>query len=406
MPDRFKTNTMNNKLYSPKIMLLFAVLALFSCDDDDETPGLRTKISYDLLTPETPYSSLFVDATGNTTVDLAEGNTRHKMFQAINYYASSSIAANAQIDAAKLKNMFSNTGNPFTNISTSSVSVVGADLNASGVQLKNVVASSKPAAEAEAARTRIEDLFNQIAAASTSISTPASKGVAGKLGSYLVDAKGIEITQIIQKSLIGALQLDYISNVLMDEGLDADNRTLVSDKNYTALEHNWDVAYGLLTLNQVYAQGWTVDAKNPAVIEFAGGSYIWEYNRANFSKIHPAFLKGRAAIVNNDKAELQAQATLIRTEFEKAIAGAALGYLKKWKDETGTGTTADATRAHAIGEGAGFIYSLRFATMHNADATFSDNILTGLLGSTNGFWDLDATKINTASDAIKAKFNL
>ena len=185
----------------------------------------------------------------------------------------------------------------------------------------------------------------------------------------------------------------------MDQGLNADNYNEVGDNNYTALEHNWDEAYGLLTLNQIYLQGATDAARNS--VEFAAGSYIWEYNKANYAKIFPAFLKGRTAIVNNDKAELQAQATFIRTEFENAIAAAALGYLDKWK----TGTT-DAARAHAIGEGLGFVYSLRFATIHGADAAFSDKIWNDLVGSENGFWDLTTAKINAASDAIKAKFNI
>jgi hypothetical protein len=374
-------------------------ISLVACDDDDTKPNLRTAIDYNVLTAETPYSQLFVDASGNSTVDLADGNDRHKMFQAINYFSSSAISANAHIDAPVLKNMFSNIGSPFTDISTATVTVVGADLNASDVQLRNVVASSRPSAEAEAARVRIEEYFDAIEEASHSVTNTASQGVAGKLETYLVDEKGIEINQIIQKSLIGAFQLDYISNVLMDQGLNADNYNEVGGHNYTALEHNWDEAYGLLTLNQIYLQGATDAARNS--VEFAGGSYIWEYNKANYAKIFPAFLKGRTAIVNNDKAELQKQATFIRTEFENAIAGAALGYLDKWK----TGAT-DAARAHAMGEGLGFVYSLRFATLHGADAAFSDKLWNDLVGSENGFWDLTTTKINAASDAIKAKFNI
>jgi hypothetical protein len=340
-----------------------------------------------------------VDANGQSTVDLFEGNTRLKMFQALNYYATSSVSANAKIDAGKLKNMFANSSGPFSDIATSTISVSGSELNNAGFQLKNVTASSKSSVEAEAVKTKIESLFDEIAVASNSITSTASKGNAGKLGSYLVDAKGIELAQIIQKSLIGSLQLDYIGNVLLNEGVNADNHKLVGDKNYTALEHNWDVAYGMLTLNPIYLHGATNDVRN--TIEFAAGSYIWEYNKAQFANIYPAYLKGRIAIVNNDKTELQKQTTFIRTEFEKTIASAALGYLDKWK----SGTT-DATRAHAIGEGAGFIYSLRFATLHNADAAFSDGILNNLLGSANGFWDLDVSRINAASDAIKAKFNL
>jgi FlaG/FlaF family flagellin (archaellin) len=384
--------------YSGKILTVLVVVSLASCNED-EVSHLRPSIDYSAATPETPYSELFVDTNGSTTVDLTEGNARHKMFQALNYYSTSSVSAKTHIDAAKLKSMFSNSGNPFSDISTSTISVVGAELNSSDVQLKDVVASSKSAGEADAVRAKFESLFDQIDAASNSVNATASKGVAGKLGNYLVDAKGIETAQVIQKSLIGALQLDYIGNILLDKGLSADNHKVVGDNNYTQLEHNWDEAYGLLTLNPIYLAGSTNDVRGTT--EFGAGSYIWEYNKANFSKIYPAFLKGRVAIVNNDNAEYQSQALFIRTEFEKAIAAAALGYLEKWK----TGAD-DAARAHAIGEGLGFIYSLRFATIHGGDAAFSDAILTSLIESPDGFWDLTVTKVNTAADAIRAKFEL
>jgi hypothetical protein len=387
------------KAYISLIFIVALFIVFTSCKDNDVKPNLRDKIDYSALTSATPYPQLFVDATGNTTVDLADGNQRLKMFQALNYYSSSSITANAHIDAARLRSMFANTGSPFTDISTSTISVVGTELNASAVQIRNVTASSLPAAEADVVRAKIESYFDLIDVASKSVNSTAVLGQAGKLGTYLVDAKGIEYTQIIQKSLIGALQFDYICNVLLKDGLNAENHATMSDENYTELEHNWDVAYGLLTLNPVYLQGATDANRN--TVEFALGSYIWEYDKSNYSKIYPAFLRGRAAIVNNDQAEYQTQAIFIRTEIEKTIAMAALGYLDKWKT-----STTDAARAHAMGEGLGFVYSLRFATMHGADATFSDNILDGLIGSTNGFWDLTATKINSASDAIKAKFGL
>lgn len=388
-------------MFKPKFFFFIVLLIPFSCSEDEVTRGFRPKLNYSLLTNETPYTELFVDANDETTVNLQEGNTLHKMFQAINYYSTSSVSANTHIDAAKLNLMFVNAGDRFTDISTSTISVVGADLNSSLHQLKSVVASSHSVEDAEVVRNRFESLFSQIDVASNSINSTALSGSAGKLGSYLVDEKGIEIAQVIQKSLIGALQLDYIGNVLFTDGLNANNTELVEGENYTQLEHNWDIAYGLLTLNPIYLEGWTSDTKSSTIFEFAAGSYIWEYNKANYANIYPAFLKGRAAIVNNDKAELKKQATFIRTEFEKTIANAAIGYLEKWK----TGGT-DAARAHAIGEGLGFIYSLRFATLHGADDEFSEAILTGLINSPNGFWDLTVNKINTAEDAIKAKFNL
>ncbi len=396
---------MSKHLYAPKILVLALSIVFFACNDDNEKPSLRTSIDYNTLTSETVYSQAFVDASGGSTVDLTEGNQRHKMFQGLHYYSSSSTSANTQIDATKLKNMFSNIASPFSDVATSTISITGAELNSSAVQLRNVVASSKTSTEAETVRVKFETWFDEIAVASASVNSTATQGQAGKLGTYLVDAKGIEIIQVIQKGLIGALQLDYIGNVLLNDGLNAENYKVSGDKNYTELEHNWDVAYGLLTLNPIYLQGATDANRN--TIEFGAGAYLWEYNKAGYPKIYPAFLKGRAAIVNNDQSELQAQATIIRTEIEKAIASSAIRYLEKWKTAVANGNnSADAVRAHAIGEGVGFIYSLRFATINNADAAFSDTILSGLIGSANGFWDLDAAKINTASQTIKTKFGL
>lgn len=383
----------------PQILLIMALLAFSSCEDDNEKPSLRTKIDYSTLSTATPYTAAFVDANGNSTVDVSAGNARLQMFQALNYHSTSSVAAGTPIESTVLQNMFSNSGNPFYDISTTTLSISGDELNSSGVQLRNAVASSLPAGEAEAVRTKIEGYFSEIETASQSVGNTASQGVAGKLGNYLVDEKGIEIAQVIQKSLIGALQLDYIGNVLLDEGLNAENFQTAGDNNYTQREHNWDEAYGLLTLNPIYLEGSTDAAKGTT--EFGAGSYLWEYNKANYAEIYPAFLKGRAAIVNNDNEVLQEQAAFIRTEMEKAIASAALGYLDKWK----TGQS-EAARAHAIGEGLGFIYSMRFAEMHGADAAFSDAVLADLIDSENGFWDLDAAKINAATEAIKEKFNL
>jgi hypothetical protein len=373
------------------IILLVAVLT--SCNTEDTaTPQLRTSIDYAALTPATSYRSLFVDNSGATTVDFSNGNNRYKMFQALNTYISSAISGNRQIDATVLKNMYANTGNAFAD---------STKLNTSGVQLRSITASSWAATEAEKVRAFIESNFTAVAEASKSVTTVAAKGKAGKLGTYLVDEKGIEPIQIIQKSLIGALQYDYIGNVLLTKGLDADNSTLVTGKNYTQLEQNWDEAYGLLTLNPIFLNGSTDDKRGTT--EFALGSYIWEYNKSAYAQIYPAFLKGRAAIVNNDKAELKKQADLIKAAMEKAIAASAMGYLGPKYVAAQT----DAARAHAIGEGLGFIYSLRFATINGADATFSDNILKALIyDAPNGFWDLTPSKLSAASDAIKAKFKL
>ncbi|GAB3320977.1 DUF4856 domain-containing protein [Larkinella ripae] len=374
----------------------FLVASLTACNDaDDDTTfippsNLRSAIDYTKLSDTTSYANYFKDNDGNKTVDLAPGSTQLLMFRAINTYNGTAVGTGATLDSTVLKNMFANTNNAFSD----------AALNTSGVNLRSIFASSLPAADAEKERKTLEAGFPAIATASKSVSATAGEGKAGKLGTYLVDAKGIEWGQIIQKSMIGGLQLDYISNVLLsDAKLALDNSKVVSGKKYTELEHSWDQIFGLLTANPVYGGKATATSSGESFL----GSYLWEYNKEDFPKIHMALLKGRAAIVNNDATTLKAQAAILRPAMEKAVAGAALGYLGKWK----TNATNDAARAHAIGEGLGFIYSLRYAKLNGGTAAFSDGLLANLVYTApNGFWGLTNTKIDAADTAIRTQFKI
>ncbi|MBN3582501.1 DUF4856 domain-containing protein [Algoriphagus aestuarii] len=389
---------MKNLNFSKIILGTAALFATVACNSDEENPNLRLKMEYSAVSTSKGYSEQFVDVDGNTTVHKEEGTLGLEMFKALNYYITNSVSSGVQIDASLASSIASNSGTGF-------LELTGSDFNLSALtnadfSLMDRVASSRSSAETEAAKTNLELLFARLEEASKSLNVTAEINQAGKLGNYLLDEQGIELAQVLQKSLIGAFQLDYIGNVLLTSGLSADNNSLVSAENYTALEHNWDIAYGMLTQKEIYLEGYT-DSQKGEVTEFGLGAYLWEYNKAGYPLIYPAFLKGRVAIINNDFAEVEKQAKIIREEMEKALANAALGYLGKWR----TGTSDD-KRAHAIAEGIGFIYSLRYATTFNADAAFSDLILLNLVGSANGFWDLDASKISEAESAIKAKFNI
>jgi hypothetical protein len=377
-----------------QLSLTIIAFTIVSCQKDNENSiQLRTKIDANNITNSTNYTSTFVDASSNTTVDFSSGNAKLEMFKGLNNYMNLNRSQGISADVSK--NLYANLGNPFIVDFTTSF----ASLNAANFSLKAVTASSLSLSDANLVKQKIESDLTANATLGNSFLVTASNGVAGKLGIYAVDAKGIEVAQVIQKGLIGAFQIDYINNVLLSAGLNADNTKLVSGKNYTQLEQNWDQAYAILTTNPIYLAGST-DAVR-ATSEFGLGAYVWEFNKTNYNNIYLAFLKGRAAIVNNDKVELEKQALFIRTQFEVAAVNSALGYLVKW----GTSTT-DATRAHAIAEGLGFIYSLRFCKTNTVDAKFSDDILAALVGSANGFWDLTPAKINAASATIKTKFKI
>ncbi|GAB3164406.1 DUF4856 domain-containing protein [Telluribacter humicola] len=374
------------------LVLALSVMGVTACNNEVEPKeNLRSSIDYTKLTATTPYSSLFVDQNGASTVDLTAGNARINMFRAWDAYAKTVTAAGATtpLDATVLKNMYANSGNPFTGDY--------ANLNSTGLQLRSVTAVS--AADPEKDRKLIDESMVMLANTSKSVTAVAEAGKAGKLGNYLVDAQGIEWGQVIAKSLIGAYQLDYIGNVLLNEGLKADNYTLVAGKPYTQLEHNWDEAYANFTLKPVYAGDATATSNGG---ETFLGAYVWEYNKEGYPKMHQAFLKGRAAIVNNDVTTYQEQARIIRTELEKAIANAAIGYLKKTRENA----TDPARRAHAYSEGLGFIYSLRYAKVAGADAAFSDAILNSLAYTTDGMWKVKNDQIEQAIKTISTKFGI
>lgn len=375
------------------VALLALAFGFTSCDknDTESAPALRAKMDASTLTASSKYTESFKDASGQSTVELTSSNQRLDMFSELNsYMALVAVAAPATpstLDVAKLRGYYANTGGYFT----------GTGLNASGLTLRTSTAASFPATNAETVRTYVDTKLTQLATASQSVNNVATPGSAGRLGRYLVDGNGIEVNQVIQKALIGALLLDQIDNVLLtDNALKANNSKVVDGKAYSELEHNWDLAYGYLTSNAIM----TTDINLTPRERFLA-SYLNEKNPTASPGVYMAFLKGRAAIVNNDAAGVKAQADIIRTELEKTIALAAVSYLTNWK----AASTLD-VKAHALGEGLGFVYSLRFCTKYGADAAFSDNLLSGLTAGTNGTWSLTNAQADVAINAIKAKFNI
>lgn len=382
------------------LLALAVVTVLSACKKSEDEPAPADPYSDN----STSYETAFKNAAGESTVDRKDGRLRFLMLKSLDSTAKLPNANSVAITSTLLSNMFNNTGSPFGN----------SGLNTATVSLKDATAKStnNPAE----VRATIEDYFVNIADASATAvdnmtndavnKDTARVGVAGRLyvpgatTKYLVDEKGLEYAQVISKSLIGALQLDYICNVLLSDNslTNADNTTLINSK-YTALQHRWDEAYGLLTTKDRYAQDATTASSGG---ESFLGSYVWEYNKTAYPLIHVAFLKGRKAAVDGDRDAAKVQAQYIRRELEKSIAMAAIGYMVKYRNGTN-----NAQRAHAIGEGLGFIYSTRFCKFHGADAAFSDNVMDDLIfDSANGFWSLSPSKADAAISSLSAKFGL
>ncbi|MBD2721986.1 DUF4856 domain-containing protein [Hymenobacter armeniacus] len=384
-----------NRIAAPALVLVG--LGLVSCSKDEVTPAapaLRAKMDYATLTGTTPYTTTFKDDKGAATVDLGTSAQRLDMFTELNnYMATVAVAAPATpatLDAAKLRNLYTGANAPFVSAALNTAA-------AAGVQLRDKTAASFPDANATTVRTYIDTKLVELATASQSVNQVATPGNAGRLGRYLVDGRGFEVNQIIQKALLGALLLDQINNVLLSSSsLAANNSKVVDTKLYSEREHNWDLAYGYLTSNATMLTDYNITPRE----RFLAG-YLNEKNGSASPGVYLAFLKGRAAIVNNDDATLKAQADIIRTELEKTLAKSAVSYLASWKS-----AAALDVKAHALGEGLGFIYALRFCTKAGADAAWTDSVLNGLTSGSQGAWSLTNAQADAAITAINTKFSL
>ncbi len=377
-----------------KNILLSGVLvsAIFatSCNKKDNTTatpdsGTEYAIPYTSLSASSNYLTTFVDAQGASTVSFSGQTTRINMLKELDAYIKTGTSAS--LDATKMQNMFQHQNSPFSD----------ADLNAAtGKVISSKTAASFSASASDAERQRFVGYFQKLATISQLNGQTATQGQAGLLGGKrLVDEKGVEYGQLVSKGLIGALMLDQISNVYLGtDKQNVDNTTPAEGKNYTTMEHHWDEAYGYLTSSATYPQE-------------KGESYLGGYARQGTNahdgaaNLFLAFLKGRAAIVNKDYTIRDEQIAYIRAELERAVATVAISYLNKTNSATD-----DASRFHALSEGLGFIYSLRYAFAAKMSITKSNELMNKLMNKTNGFWSLTTADINDVRDELATMYSI
>jgi hypothetical protein len=390
-----------------KILLAsLAVVALTatSCSNDDAPAELTVPVAYSF------------DRNAATSVDFSGQKSRLLMLEGMGTYIKDN--ASTGVDDAKLTAMFSNTGNPF----------ISTDLNTSGKKLFDKTAASTDyfgmylgggsSAEQQAVRNAFSATFTD--AKNASQGNNAAAGVAGfymdGTSKRLFAANGLEPQQVLLKGMMGACFMDQIvNNYLSVNKLDAvttktdnTNKVLVSGKNYTEMEHNWDEAYG-------YIYGADDLTTTPATPVFKfWSSYINQVNAdADFNTIKAdinlAFRKGRAAITANDYAVRDTQINIIKTKLALIPAVRAVFYLQEGKGKLTVDGGAKAF--HALSEAYGFIMSLRYTNKPGTNnpylsKTEVDTMLASLTSGTNGLWDINGlpTKLDKISADIAAKF--
>jgi hypothetical protein len=314
-----------------------------------------------------------------TNVNFSDATTRLGMATEMGNLMNT--ATTGVVDGARLNAMFTNTGSPFAT----------AAYNTSGIQVEDQCIAQL--------QTDVKNMIDSIVMVSKS-TQPASRGVAGIGASsvtpatkYPQTATGVNYAQVFKKSIMGGLICYEIVNNYMVNGISSsvDNTTVVPGTG-TAMEHNWDLAFGY----------WGVPINFPT--NKTGAAFWGSYTTQIDSGFHAnsilmnAFLTGRAAIANKDAFTTQAQATIIMQTFERMTGAAALQEINEIKEAL----TDNVKRNSALSECYGFVNSLKY----NPKRKITDAQIDAILALfPKNFWDLTPADIDNIQNAIATQYN-
>ncbi len=217
---------------------------------------------------------------------------------------------------------------------------------------------------------------------------PAREGKGGFLGVNIGDAnlcfadeKGVVVAELFRGITDGGIYLDKILYTHLDEGLFNDealrtahqNAEVLPGRNYTALEHHWDLAYGYYQFWLPYTQGNGLSVLRDSKI-----------------RLYNAFARGRGALTRYRYDSVELQIKNIRTELSRVVAVRAMRML------VGENTTENLNEEirnalFFISQGCGLLYTLPFTRKESGDAYFTPDEVTRLLSELTssglGLWD-------------------
>ncbi|MGK7369956.1 MAG: DUF4856 domain-containing protein, partial [Candidatus Halalkalibacterium sp. M3_1C_030] len=196
----------------------------------------------------------------------------------------------------------------------------------------------------------------QAASENGNAGVPASNGVAGlierenKGSDILVDEKGREFTQLIEKGLMGAVFYNQIYNVYLTDnriGPDVENDVLVDEKNYTAKEHHFDEAFGYFGAPVDFSSPWP-EAREDDALFWAHYADVSDDHIPFIETLMNSFILGRTAIVNKDQAALSEEVDKLYENLELLAAATAVHYINSTLTELSSNNRGEAL--HTLSE--------------------------------------------------------
>lgn len=315
------------------------------------------------------------DSYNYSNVEFAEATATVNMWQGFQTYLGR--GATRQLSQDTVNFLWNNTNNAFTSEFISNLPNTPAQINASGFTL---VSKTSDAAD-------IKALADSMVKVSASYNTAGGEGKPGKQGTRLFNYSGFEFNQGVAKGLMGALVLAKVKQHL-DASVGADNNTVVAGKG-TAMEHEWDMAFGYVGIPITYDTTKSYPGTDVARPLGVGGYFA---ERGKYIKaggiVYEAFRKGRAAIAAKDYNARNAAINTIKEYIEKTFAAACYYYITHPQ-----AITDKPAQLHELSEGRGFIIALKYRAVNSKLTAANYQTLVDILGVSQNAYALinDAT---------------
>ena len=362
-------------------------LGVTSCtDEDDDTDPIQNNGGNTVTTPATYEFT----RNGLSTVSYSGQTDRLNQVAEMKSYIQTAADNKTKISEQALIDMFENTsGNGNGNFSFSSTK-----------QLSDKTFDTD--------RQEFVAMFDRAADASDSgiASIAAKNGTAGILtrsnGSVvLLDSNGHEFTQELEKGLMGATFYHQIVNVYLTDdkiGSTINNTDLETGKNYTAMEHHMDEAFGYYGAPVGFTSNYS-GSESPR--------YWASYSR-NFDGITPLideimapFKRARQAIVDKRYDVKNSEVIKINAALEVLIAATTIHYINE-----GLNSPTDADRMHVLSEGYFFLKALRYSNINNRKLSQAEVNKMLDVDFGNNFWNTTSTGLNAIKTKLSATYEL
>ena len=216
----------------------------------------------------------------------------------------------------------------------------------------------------------------------------------------LVNNLGQAFAPFIEKGIMGSVFLHQILGVHLSDPFVGDtinNLDLIEGENFTALEHNWDIAFGFFQAPGDFGSDFPA-ARTDELRYWSAYAHLLDPELGNSSKIMDAFRNGRNAIINNDLETKNNSRAILYNELEILSAAVSIHYINQSIDFMAENQQGDLL--YALSNAYMFARALNINPKVRIPNSQLHNILNVDFGIGGNFWTVTIEGLEKAKEKL------